>query len=63
MGGKTPAKQPRQGAVKDAGRGPERVVGGSKEGGKGEGDDTFLGLLVCINGFGISTIVNSPCLW
>ena len=32
MGGKTPAKQPRQGAVKDAGRGPERVVGGILDG-------------------------------
>ena len=33
MGGKTPAKQPRRGAVKDAGTGPERVAGGSEGGG------------------------------
>ena len=38
MGGKTPTKQPRRGAVKDAGGGSKGMVGGGETGGKGEGD-------------------------
>ena len=37
LSGKTPVKQLRRGAVKDAGGGPERVVGGSEEGGERRG--------------------------
>ena len=39
VGGQMPEKQPRRGAVKDAGGGPERVAVSSEEGGKGAGGE------------------------